>query len=319
MKAMLLSSVCAVLLFGCSGDDDDSGDSGGSGSGARSGGGDSDGGSAGGGSGESGSGSGESGSGSGESGSGSGESGSGAGTDGGTGDFNVLELCGGPCACADGEDNDDDGVSDGFDTECTGPADNDEGTFATGISGDNMDPKWQDCFFDGNSGAGDDGCRYHTDCLTGDKEASDPSCTVTQGCLDFCSARTPNGCDCFGCCTIRTADGEELSIVISEQCREENPEDCTTCTPSTQCGNECGECELCPGKTVADLPEHCGDTPPPDGGTAGTGGSSGTGGSDAGTPGYSCDDGATHCAEQSDCPSTAYYCSFGCCQLLSPD
>ncbi len=211
--------------------------------------------------------------------------------------------------------DDDDGVADGFDTECTGPADNDEGTFATGISGDNMDPKWQDCFFDGNSGAGDDGCRYHTDCLTGDKEASDADCIVTEQCLDFCTARTPNGCDCFGCCTIRQADGTDLSVVISEQCMEENLEDCVTCTPSTQCGNQCGECELCPGKTAADLPDSCASTPP-DGGTAGSGGS---GGSDAGTPGYTCDDGAVVCAEQSDCPTTSHYCSFGCCQLLGPE
>jgi hypothetical protein len=309
MKAMLVSSICALLLVACSGDDDDDGSS----TGPRDGGG----------SGTS-SGGGESGTGSGSGGSGSsGRSGSGAagssGTSGDAGlgeDINVLELCGGPCACADGEDNDGDGVSDGFDTECTGPADNDEDSFATGISGDNMDPKWQDCFFDGNSGAGDDDCRYHTDCLTGVKEAGDPDCTVSQQCLDFCGARTPNGCDCFGCCTIRAADGSDLNVVISEQCQEENLDECTTCTPSTQCGNECGECELCPGKTVADLPDSCSN--PPDGGTAGAGGS---GGNDAGPPppGYTCDNGAVICAEQDDCPSTAYYCSFGCCQALGPD
>jgi hypothetical protein len=313
-KAMLVSSVCALLLVACSGDDDDGSASGtrdGGGSGTSSGGG------------ESGTGSGESGSGSsgrsGSDGAGSGSGDGGSSGDAGTGEgINVLELCGGPCACADGEDNDDDGVTDGFDTECTGPADNDEGTFATGISGDNMDPKWQDCFFDGNSGAGDDGCRYHTDCLTGDKEASDADCTVAEQCLDFCTARTPNGCDCFGCCTIRQADGTDVSVVISEQCMEENLEDCVTCTPSTQCGNQCGECELCPGKTVDDLPDSC-DSTPPDGGTAGSGGSSGSGGSDAGTPGYTCDDGAVVCAEQSDCPTTSHYCSFGCCQLLGPE
>src|SRR5690606_26909529 len=90
---------------------------------------------------------------------------------GGTAGSTVLdpvELCGGTCACSNGVDDDGDGKVDGFDEECTGAADDDEGTFATGISGDNVDPKWQDCFFDGNSGAGDDGCRYHTDCLTGD-------------------------------------------------------------------------------------------------------------------------------------------------------
>lgn len=57
-----------------------------------------------------------------------------------------------------------------------GANDDDEGSFGTGISGDNRDPKWQDCFFDGNSGAGDDRCRYHTECLTGARDADDPSC-----------------------------------------------------------------------------------------------------------------------------------------------
>jgi hypothetical protein len=312
MKSMFVSAVCALLLVGCSGDDDDgsggSGDGGDeAGTGARSG-------SGGGGRGGSGGGDDGGDGASGEGGGGdSGTSGdAGSTSDAGTG-INVLELCGGPCACADGEDNDGDGVSDGFDTECTGPADNDEGTFATGISGDNMDPTWQDCFFDGNSGGGDDGCRYHTGCLTGDKEASDDDCTVTQQCLDFCNARTPNGCDCFGCCTIRQADGTDLSVVISADCQEDSLEDCVQCTPDAECGNECGECELCPGKTADDLPDHCGNTTPPDGGTAGSGGS------DAGTPGYSCDNGAIVCAAQADCPSTSYYCSFGCCQLLGPD
>ena len=50
----------------------------------------------------------------------------------------VGSLCGGSgCACSDGKDNDGDGLIDGMDPECTGPLDNDEGSFATGIPGDN--------------------------------------------------------------------------------------------------------------------------------------------------------------------------------------
>ncbi|HTV23935.1 MAG TPA: hypothetical protein VMG12_34830, partial [Polyangiaceae bacterium] len=80
-----------------------------------------------------------------------------------------ILLCGSePCACNNGIDDDGDGTVDGFDIECTGGIDNDEGSFATGIPGDNRDPKWQDCFFDGNSGHGDDRCRYPTACLTGE-------------------------------------------------------------------------------------------------------------------------------------------------------
>jgi hypothetical protein len=75
-------------------------------------------------------------------------------------------LCGNaPCQCNNGQDDDGDGTIDGADVECTGALDDDERTFATGIPGDNKDPKWQDCFFDGNSGAGNDGCNQHTCCL----------------------------------------------------------------------------------------------------------------------------------------------------------
>jgi hypothetical protein len=199
-----------------------------------------------------------------------------------------IELCGGVCQCGNGIDDDGDGKIDGFDEECTGAADDDEGSFATGISGDNQDPKWQDCFFDGNSGAGDDGCRYHTDCLTGDLAPNDPNCSVTQACVDFCMERTPNGCDCFGCCTFETSDGP-LSIQIGVTCDYEDIDDealCPRCTPSTQCGNECGECELCPGKE--ELPETCDNDVP------------------------ECDDGRQACDAETACPG-GYWCQLGCC------
>ncbi|MCA9602760.1 MAG: hypothetical protein KC417_12075 [Myxococcales bacterium] len=70
---------------------------------------------------------------------------------------------------------------------------------------------------------------------------------------------------------------------------------CTTCTKSTQCGNECGTCELCAGKTLADLPESCNQDM--DGGT-----------------GYSCDNGEQQCPSglNSEC-SSGFTCQFGCC------
>jgi hypothetical protein len=269
---------------------------------------------------DSGTGNGSGSSGSAQSGSGSGTSGAGGSTSGdggvaGGSASDPLELCGGPCACADGIDNDDDGVTDGFDAECTGASDNDEGTFATGIPGDNQDPKWQDCFFDGNSGAGDDGCRYSTSCIDGELESDDPKCTVTQECLDFCKPRTPNGCDCFGCCTFTLADGSQRSVKLEAMCNQDTWEGCSDCAPAAECVNECGRCELCPGKTIEQLPTDCGDVPPP---IAGSGGSSGAGsGGSGGTgeppPPYTCDDGQRVCTNTSDCP-TGYYCSFGCCQ-----
>ena len=217
-------------------------------------------------------------------------------------------LCGGtPCACNNGVDDDDDGRVDGFDDECTGALDNDEGTFSTGVPGDNSDPKWQDCFFDGNSGAGDDQCRYHADCLSGEKPASDPDCAVSTTCRDFCAARTPNGCDCFGCCTVELDDSSSVSVFIGASCSMENvgdPASCPRCTSSTACGNTCGECELCPGKGVEDLPASCAEAP----GSGGAGG----GGGGADTPPYACDAGQTVCNETGDCPG-GYYCSLGCC------
>jgi len=224
-------------------------------------------------------------------------------------------LCGSAlCACNNGVDDDGDGKSDGFDEECTGAIDNDEGTFATGIPGDNSDPKWQDCFFDGNSGAGDDHCRYHADCLTGDKPASHPDCAVSAECHDFCAARTPNGCDCFGCCTVQLDDASSVSVFIGESCSLENvgdPASCPRCTPSTACGNTCGECELCPGRSIEDLPASCSETPSGGGGSGGTSGSGGSGGGDE-TPAYSCDAGQAVCSSTADCPS-GDYCSLGCC------
>lgn len=207
------------------------------------------------------------------------------------------ELCpDGGCACSNGLDDDGDGLIDGLDPECTGPFDDDEGSFATGIPGDNRDPIWQDCFYDGNSGAGDDGCRYHTECLTGEREASDPDCEVSAMCLEFCRGRTPNGCDCFGCCDVTLDDGSSVTIAIGDGCSLDNIEDETACPPCVQdndCNNECGTCELCPGREASDLPPECYDNP------------------DGGTPMYTCDDGVT-CMSDADCAATEF-CSLGCC------
>jgi hypothetical protein len=222
-------------------------------------------------------------------------------------------------ACDNGKDDDGDGLVDGLDPECTGPMDNAEDSFATGIPGDNRDPKWQDCFFDGNSGAGDDGCRYHTDCLYGTLPASDPDCRLTTQCVDFCRPLTPNGCDCFGCCSVQRSDGSSVDILESASCslaKIDDPAACPRCTKSTECGNTCGTCELCPGKTAEDLPKSC--TPTSTGGAGGAtgaggrGGAGGTGGT-GGTPNHVCDNGEQVCGTGLPaCPSDQY-CSLGCC------
>jgi hypothetical protein len=209
-------------------------------------------------------------------------------------------------ACNNGLDDDGDGLVDGFDPECAGPLDQDEGSFATGIPGDNRDPKWQDCFFDGNSGAGDDGCRYPTTCLDGTLKADDPACAVTAACIDYCGKLTPNGCDCFGCCSVTLRDGSTLDIQETASCSLATIGDskaCPRCQKSTQCNNQCGECELCAGKTAADLPASCGATTPP------------PGDGEPPPPHYTCDN-AQVCGDNlAACPADQY-CSLGCCLPL---
>lgn len=220
-------------------------------------------------------------------------------------------TAGGTTACTNGLDDDNDGFIDGFDAECTGALDSDEGTFATGIPGDNRDPKWQDCFFDGNSGAGDDHCRYRTECLYGELPADDPDCVVSQQCVNFCKGLAPNGCDCFGCCTVQLTDGSSANILLDAACSLDNAQDaaaCQRCTKQTQCGNDCGECELCAGKTVDDLPDHCSSTPPDpvDPGDP-------VDPEDPPPPVYTCDTGQAVCGPDLPACDAGRYCSFGCC------
>jgi hypothetical protein len=223
-----------------------------------------------------------------------------------TGGGGTLDCEGVIYECADGIDNDNDGLTDLADPECVGPCDDDEGSFATGLPGDNIDC-FQDCFFDGNSGHGDDQCWWNITCDPANPgeggmcEYNDSAmCNMTSpydndACAEFCMPLTPKGCDCFGCCTV-TVDGEEIDIWIGsgEDCTSDNIEGCNTCTKSDFCSNDCDpdNCEVCFGGT---LPEGC-DEP---------------GGCDNDMP----------CTVQADgtsnCP-TGFYCLTGCCVALDP-
>lgn len=203
-------------------------------------------------------------------------SGSSAGTAGGTGGGGVD--CGGKTyACGDGTDNDGDGFIDNADPECTGPCDDDEGTFQTGIPGDNMDC-WQDCFFDGNSGHGDDGCRWNLKCdplnpganvgceYTGANSCDSTPADTPEECINFCATLTPNGCDCFGCCTVDTPDGpRNIFLNSGPDCAIDNLDACLECTPNNDCGNPCEpeKCEVCFGQDAP--PEGCDDPECPEG------------------------------------------------------
>jgi hypothetical protein len=210
-------------------------------------------------------------------------------------DAALAARCGNrPCACNNGLDDDHDGLIDGLDPECTGALDEDEATFATGKA--SKVKNCRDCFWDEDQGTGNDLCRYPSACLRGEEPASNGncgSCEVEPSCVATCRARTPNGCDCFGCCAISRPNAVTVSIELSDRCSLDKIGDtaaCPRCTQSTQCRNECGRCELCPGRSLSDLPADC----------------------HAGTPPNRCDEGQHVCATSSDC-TTDQYCQLGCC------
>ena len=195
----------------------------------------------------------------------------GADSDSGANDpVNPLDCNGTIYECGDGKDNDGDGKIDLFDPECTGPCDDDESSFQTGIPGDNMDCK-QDCFFDGNSGQGDDGCIWNLKCDP-ENPGANVNCEYTGGmncenmppnqdadCLAFCIPLVPPGCDCFGCCLLTDSEGNEISIFLNSHpdCALDNLDACEPCTQSEDCVNTCEDCELCFGADT--LPEGCDD------------------------------------------------------------
>jgi hypothetical protein len=220
-------------------------------------------------------------------------------SDGGTGDAGDAGL--GRSQCTNGIDDDGDGKIDSDDPECTGPLDNDEGTFGTGIAGDNSDPCKQDCFFDGNSGEGNDGCSRSLGCDPlkpggaacdgdGDGGTIDPlssACTAPQTafCQSQCVPLSPNGCDCFGCCAFAFL-GNTVNVRLVDTCKvdllgDENK--CPRCTPEPSCANDCTGCEVCTSRT---LPAEC-QIP-------------------------TCEGGRQPCTSTSPCPN-GQYCMTGCC------
>ena len=216
--------------------------------------------------------------------------------------------------CNDGIDNDGDGKIDLVDPECVSALDNDEASFATGIPGDNMDACKQDCFFDGNSGMGDDHCNWELKCDPSNVGATaeqkcpyDPNannCPMSQpqSCIDYCRPLTPNGCDCFGCCQIPTSSGIQ-TVRLTSTCtvaKAGDPAACAPCTQTTTCINDCKPCELCLGKTT--LPPECY-------GAGGAGGGSGAGGA----PGIECYNSVQCGTDQSICDKTGTLCISGCC------
>lgn len=209
---------------------------------------------------------------------------------GGCGNFCQISTCQGKVyQCGDCLDNDGDCHVDSADTQCLGPCDNTEGSLFGGIPGQNNSPCMSDCYFDQDTGSGNDDCHWSHKCdplevgpsfpPEGSQCAYNPNANIpgfggtcddaftTQSttCADYCGPLTPNGCDCFGCCAI---PGAPTTVWLgSEQpagtgsCTLANINDPTKCKPCTQvqaCLNTCAYCEVCIGKP--DLPPDCNGT-----------------------------------------------------------
>lgn len=234
--------------------------------------------------------------------------------------------------CADCEDNDGDGLTDSRDPECLGPCDNTEGpALTTGVGGEGAASCNRDCYFDFGNGHGGQDCRWDTlcdplepddECAYDAAEVGGMRCPMPQpaNCLPRCRPLTPNGCDCFGCCTFdqlagrSAAEGGEwvwLGSGVGDgpggegTCTFELIDDvdaCHPCTPQMECFNDCGPCELCLGRT--ELPPEC---MAPDGGYP-------DGGYDGGYPPMRCPAGVQECGLPGEAPCpTDYYCVTGCC------
>jgi hypothetical protein len=236
--------------------------------------------------------------------------------------------------CGDIEDNDGDGLIDYQDPDCLGPCDNTEGSFYGGIPGQTGPACIVDCYFDQDSGAGNDDCYWNHKCddhevppnyypesangaqCAHDTNANTPgtaaSCdelyaTQSQECYDYCGPLTPNGCDCFGCCELPAGSGSYVWLGSEDDAGNgtcdianmNNPDMCQPCLPVAACLNDCGPCEICIGK------------PEPDPGCDGAGGSSGAGGAGQ----QQCEEGVQPCGlpGQDPCPA-GDYCITGCCR-----
>ncbi len=240
----------------------------------------------------------------------------------GCGNFCQIGTCQGKVyQCGDCVDNDGDCRIDSGDTQCLGTCDNTENSFFGGIPGQNNSPCKSDCYFDQDTGAGNDECYWSHKCDPLEVAPNYPpegsqceyspnanipgyngTCAqafVTQSaqCADYCGPLTPNGCDCFGCCAIPGAPttvwlGSEVggngSCNINTLA---NPSQCKPCTQVPACLNTCETCEICVGKP--ELPPECGGQ-------------------------QQCPAGIQACglAGQAQCPAFEY-CVTGCCQPVA--
>jgi hypothetical protein len=184
--------------------------------------------------------------------------------------------------CGNCSDDDGDCLVDAQDPECFGPCDNSEIWFSGEIPGQDNSPCKHDCYFDNNSGSGNDDCFWSHECdpllptaecdydpeamIPGSSMSCDEAAAMQSAeCEDICSPLVPNGCDCFGCCEVFLPAGGSVTVFLGSEddsgdaeCTMEGIEDPDLCHPCTQvpaCINPCEGCEICFGQT--ELPPGC--------------------------------------------------------------
>lgn len=239
---------------------------------------------------------------------------------GGCGSFCSVKTCQGKVyRCGDCIDNDGDCATDAADTQCLGPCDNTEDSFFGDIPGQNNSPCKSDCYFDQDTGSGNDDCYWSHKCdplevapaysPEGSQCSYNPSSNIagyngscatafnaqSATCLGYCGPLTPNGCDCFGCCSI---PGAPTTVWLGSEnpagtgscnlATVNDPTKCKPCTQVTACLNTCAHCEVCIGKP--DLPPDC--------------------------TSQQCPPGIQQCGQpgQNPCPES-HTCITGCCQV----
>jgi hypothetical protein len=190
-------------------------------------------------------------------------------------------------ACGDCDDNDKDGLIDAADSECLGACDDTEDSFNGGMVGNNT-PCRLDCYFDSDSGSGNDGCYWSHRCdslsLAPDfPPSADSRCAYDAGemipgapascddlessqsemCREICGPLTPNGCDCFGCCEVPSGSqrfvwigSTDNGVASCDRAHVDDPTKCRPCTPVMGCFNPCDQCEVCVGHSAND-PSSC--------------------------------------------------------------
>jgi hypothetical protein len=220
--------------------------------------------------------------------------------------------------CGDCVDNDGDCKIDAADPYCIGVCSNNESGFKGNIPGQNNAPCKADCYFDQDTGSGNDDCHWSHECdpyevapnypPEGSKCKYNPNANIpgtsqtcaqlysaqSALCLSYCGPLVPNGCDCFGCCSI---PGAPTTVYLGSEDGSGNgtchlgtladPLKCKPCTQVPSCINTCTTCEICIGKPT--LPPECTE--------------------------QDCPAGKQKCGlvGQAPCPD-GQYCVTGCCQ-----